>query len=47
MIDRLQDIIIEVVGGGTDVAFTTVSYVLGAGVSVESLRSTNAVASTG
>ncbi len=45
-VDIIGDQIIETAGGGTDAAYTTVSYVLAAGASVETLRSMNTVATT-
>ena len=46
VIDNSDDKIIEVAsGGGVDTANTKVSYVIAAGVSLETLKSTNTVAS--
>ena len=46
LVDDARDIVIEVAGQGTDNISTSVSYVLRPGVSVETLRTADAVATT-
>ena len=45
-VDNANDIVVEVAGQGTDNVNTSVSYVLKAGVAVETLRTTNAAGTT-